>query len=82
LKTVLTAKLPTYADAKIGDVVKCWNDDTGDEWGPATLVRSYHRKGNAKGWMAKWWVSRDDDGHEWRFTEECICEINGVEIMS
>jgi hypothetical protein len=71
-----------YSDAKVGDVVECWNDDTGDEWGPCTLVKSYRRKGNAKGWMAKWWVGRDEaKGYEWRFTEECIYVLNGVEIQ-
>jgi hypothetical protein len=72
----------TFSDAEIGDIVQFQSDDMGDEVGPVTLTKSYHRKGNAKGWMARWWLARDNEGNEWRFTEECICEINGMEISA
>lgn len=60
----------SYCEPKVGDTVYCWNDDTGYDWGPLTLVKSYRRGSNV------WWKGSDGS----RFTTECIASINGVEV--
>ena len=59
---------------KIGDIVRCYNDDTGEDWGPVELTRTYKRSGS------RWWVGVGENSIS-RFTEECIIEINGQEVI-